>query len=54
MLKGGDFLLDKLRLYLRVAHARHLFDSRQYEFASNALIEIGKLLGGWMKVIPET
>ena len=52
LLKGGDFLLDKLRFYLRVAYARHLFDARQYDFAANALMEIGRLLGGWIKSLP--
>jgi hypothetical protein len=52
LLGEGDFLLDKLRLYLRLAHARHLFDMSQYEFACNGLMEIGRLLGGWMKSLP--
>jgi len=52
LLEGGDLLLDKLRLYLRLGHDRRLFDSRQYEFASNSLIEIGRLLGGWIKAVP--
>jgi hypothetical protein len=53
LLAEGDLVLDKIRLYLRVAYARHLFDTGQYEFACNALMEIGKLLGGWIKSLPK-
>jgi hypothetical protein len=45
-------LLDKLRLYLRLAHQRQLTSHQQYLFAAESLTEIGKLLGGWIKTMP--
>jgi hypothetical protein len=50
VLYQADLELDKLRLYVRLAHARQLTSHEQYGFAANALTEIGKLLGGWIKV----
>jgi hypothetical protein len=49
VLLQADLELDKLRLYVRMAHARKLTNARQYRFAADALIEIGRLLGGWLK-----
>ena len=54
LLLAADLELDKLRLYLRLAHSRKLTDNAQYLFAAEALTEIGKLLGGWMKSLPQT
>lgn len=53
VLLQADLELDKLRLYVRMAHARQRLTARQYRFAADALIEIGRLLGGWLKVIPQ-
>ena len=53
VLLQADLELDKLRLYLRMAHARKLTNPQQYRFAAAAVIEIGRLLGGWLKTIPE-
>ena len=54
VLVHADAELEKLRLYIRLSQQRKLTSLSQYNFAANALIEIGKLLGGWLKVIPET
>jgi hypothetical protein len=48
-LHQADLVLDRLRLYLRISHARALTSSRQYRYAADALVEIGKLLGGWIR-----
>ena len=48
LLLEADLVLDRLRLYVRLSHARGLTNDRQYEYAANALVEIGKLLGGWL------
>ena len=48
-LQEADMTLVKLKLYLRMSHDRKLTGIRQYEHASRMLIEIGKLLGGWIK-----
>jgi len=50
----ADLELDKLRLYLRLAHQRKLTSHPQYLYSAEALTEIGKLLGGWLKTIPST
>ena len=49
ILLQADLVLDKLRLYVRLSQARKLTSSAQYEYAAAALVEIGKLLGGWLK-----
>lgn len=54
LLIQADVQLEKLRLYVRMSQARKLTSLSQYHFASNAMIEIGKLLGGWLKTVPET
>jgi four helix bundle protein len=51
ILLQADLELDKLRLYLRLAHQRKLTSHPQYLFAAEALTEIGKLLGGWLKTV---
>lgn len=48
-LKSADIILVKLKLYLRLAHDRKLLSLNQYEHASRMLVEIGKLLGGWLQ-----
>jgi hypothetical protein len=52
LLLQADLILDKWRLYVRLSHARRLTTQPQYEYAAAALIEIGKLLGGWLKKTP--
>ena len=51
VLQQADLALDRLRLYLRLSHARKLTSLRQYRYAAEALVEIGKLLGGWMRQV---
>ena len=53
VLMEADLELDKLRLYVRLAHARQLTSREQYGYAANVLTEIGKLLGGWIKVLTD-
>jgi len=45
----ADAHLNKVRLYLRLAHHWRWLSSGQYEHASRMVAEIGKLLGGWLK-----
>ena len=52
LLLQADLELEKLRLYVRLAQARRLTSPRQYRYAAGMLVEIGKLLGGWMKTLP--
>jgi len=48
-LRTADSALDKLRLYLRLAHRWHWLSDGQYLHVSELVAEIGRLLGGWMK-----
>ena len=52
MLLRADFELERLRFYTRIAHDRRLINPKQYRYASGLLVEIGKLLGGWLKSLP--
>lgn len=44
-----DATLDRLRLYLRLVHHWHWLDDGQYEYVSRIVVEIGRMLGGWLK-----
>jgi hypothetical protein len=48
-LRTADASLDKLRLYLRLAHRWHWLNDGQYQHVSRMVAEIGRLLGGWIK-----
>jgi hypothetical protein len=48
-LRSADIALDRLRLYLRLAHHWRWLSHGQYEHASRMVAEIGRLLGGWMR-----
>ena len=47
-LRTADSHLNKLRLYLRLAHHWKWLNDGQYRHVSVMVAEIGKLLGGWM------
>ncbi len=48
-LAAADAHLNKLRLYLRLAHEWRWLTGGQYEHASRLVAAIGKLLGGWLR-----
>ena len=48
-LRQADAALNKLRLYLRLAHHWHWLNDGQYRHVSAMVAELGRLLGGWMK-----
>jgi hypothetical protein len=48
-LRQADAALNKLRLYLRLAHHWHWLTDGQYRHVSAMVAELGRLLGGWMK-----
>ena len=54
ILLNADFSLQTLQLYLRISHDRHLTTDKQYQYASKKLLEIGRLLGGWLKSLEGT
>ena len=48
-LQMADIALNRLRLYLRLAHHWRWLSDGQYQHASERVAEIGRLLGGWLK-----
>lgn len=53
-LAQADLALERLRLYLRLSHARQLTGERQYRHAFACVAEIGRLLGGWTRSVQPT
>ena len=47
-LRRADVHLEKVRRHIRISVELKLLTMRQYEYASEHLVEMGKLLGGWM------
>jgi len=50
LLRQADQDLGRVRLYLRLAAHWNWLTPGQYEHAAGMLAEIGRLLGGWLKV----
>lgn len=50
LLAAANLGLEKLRFLFRIAADLRLVDLRRYEFAARAIDEVGRLVGGWMKV----
>jgi four helix bundle protein len=48
-LQTADGDLGKLKLYLRLVFRWGWLTDRQYEFVSENVTEIGRLLGGWIR-----
>jgi four helix bundle protein len=48
----ADLELDRLRLNVRLCVEMKLLTPAQYEHAAGILVEMGKLLGGWVKSLP--
>ena len=49
-LRSADASLNKVRLYLRLAHRWRWLNDGQYRHVSAIVAELGRLLGGWLKV----
>lgn len=54
VLLEADLKLDQLRLYLRISHDLELTAQNQYQYAAEKLVEIGNLLGGWLRSLENT
>lgn len=50
-LRSADAYLNKLRLYLRLAHHWNWLNDGQYRHVSAMVAEVGRLLGGWLKAL---
>ncbi len=46
---ASDIELEKLRKYLRLCQDLKLLTFKQYEYASKEIVEIGNMLGKWLK-----
>ncbi|MGH9846506.1 MAG: diversity-generating retroelement protein Avd [Blastocatellia bacterium] len=49
LLRAADSHLNKLRLYLRLAHRWKWLNDGQYRHVSEMVAEIGRMLGSWIK-----
>ena len=49
LLEAADAEMDKVRLYLRLAHHWRWITPGQYEHAGRLIAELGRLLDGWQK-----
>ena len=47
-LREADALLEILRRHIRTSVELKLLSPKQYEYAAEHIVELGKLLGGWM------
>lgn len=50
-LQDLDVEVAKLRAYLRLSHELGFLPMKKYEVWSGMAVEIGKMLGGWLKTI---
>lgn len=48
-LRQADAALNRLRLYLRLAHRWHWLSNGQYQHVSSIVAQLGRLLGGWIQ-----
>jgi hypothetical protein len=48
-LRSADATLNKVRLYLRLAHRWQWLNDGQYRHVNSMVAEIGRMLGGWLK-----
>lgn len=53
LLKRVSVDLDKFRYLFRLSKDLQFISVRQYQFGAEKINEIGKMLGGWMKVSME-
>jgi hypothetical protein len=49
ILNKAGFELERLKHYLRLCKDLNVLNIRQYEYSSKEIVEIGRLLGGWLK-----
>jgi hypothetical protein len=49
MLKQADEALARIQLLFRLSYQMRFINVPSYEFGSRQLVELGKLLGGWIK-----
>ncbi len=50
-LQEADVYLLRVKHYYKLALSMHYISLKQYQYASGAAQEIGRILGGWMKTV---
>lgn len=53
LLKKASAKLDVLKLFVRLAKDTQVVDNKKYLLLEQPLVEIGKMLGGWLKASQE-
>jgi hypothetical protein len=48
-LEQGNLILEVLRFQMRLARDLQCLKGNSYAFATKAIDEIGKMIGGWLK-----
>lgn len=48
-LRKADIELEKLKHYIRLSLDLKLISLKQYEYSSKEIVEIGRILGGWIR-----
>jgi hypothetical protein len=49
ILNKAGFELERLKHYIRLCKDLNILSIRPYEYSSKEIVEIGRLLGGWLK-----
>ena len=49
LLQEADESLAKLKVIFRLSHDMGFINFKSYQYGGQKLVELGKLLGGWMK-----
>ncbi|TAN43690.1 MAG: diversity-generating retroelement protein Avd [Nitrospirae bacterium] len=50
-LEDASFELERIKHYMRLSKDLNLMTLKQYEYSSKEIVEIGRLLGGWIKKV---
>ena len=53
VLQKASIKLDLLKILLRISSEIRCIDIKKYQHLAGYLIEIGKMLGGWIKSVKE-
>lgn len=51
ILQKASFELERVRHYMRLCKDLNILSIKQYEYSSRDIVEIGRLLGGWLKKV---
>lgn len=48
-LRSANLGIEKLRLFLRLAHDERMLDTRSFGYACEQLDRLGRMIGGWIR-----